>query len=85
MKSREDLKTLLSPHPEGEGVTLREGSSHQDSFSGTIHQQVFTEKDYRGIGKNVMTHADALKGYHAYDEAIKLFVIEKVLIPLSSP
>lgn len=70
MKAREDLKNLLSSC---KTVPSSLDKEHQPS-----DERVYTEKDCPGIGKNVLLHGDVLKGYHAYDEAIKSFVVEKV-------
>jgi hypothetical protein len=60
------------------GVCGKVSHQKQQGQKEKPQHKVFTEKDLRGIGKNILTHSDALKGYHAYDEAIKLFVLEKV-------
>lgn len=70
MRARDDLKELLS------SSKIPATSSSIEHPHGS--EKIYTEKDCQGIGKNVLLHGDALKGYHAYDEAIKSFVVEKV-------
>jgi hypothetical protein len=70
--ARADLRDLLSSMVEKaeEGVACHP--------SAATAEKVFTERDCPGIGKNALLLSDALKGYHAYDEAVKAFAIEKV-------
>lgn len=67
MRARLDLRALISQEESG-------------SLEGGEEERVFLERECRGIGKNILLLSDAQKGYHAYDDAIKRFVLEKGLL-----